>query len=235
MRVWAIVPAAGLGRRMGRDKQVLPYRGSTLVSTVTSTLLDAGAHGVVVVTRSSLLDRLSLPDDPRVTVAINDDADSEMIDSIRIGLAELSVSATEPGAAASACDRSVGSPPDGTPSPFADRHSPSSSVGVLVVPGDMPALSVETCRTCIAEFSADPRRIVIATHNGRRGHPIIFPLSMCDVIDDLRAGLSELPKRHPDLVQAVEVPDPGATRDVDTQSDYDRLSREQTRPDNKDG
>ena len=69
VQVWAIVPAAGRGRRVGGPKQLLPYRESTLVGTVTQTLLDARIDRVVVVTRPPLVDALRLPKDPRVAIA----------------------------------------------------------------------------------------------------------------------------------------------------------------------
>lgn len=191
VRVWGVIPAAGMSRRMGRPKQTLPYRDSTVVGTVTRTLLDSGLDAVVVVTRTGLVNALDLPDDARVLVAVNGDADSEMIDSIRIGLAGLT--------------------------------SPRDTDGVLVVPADMPALTADSCRKCIAAFSADPQRIVIATHAGRRGHPIIFPFALRATVDTLEDGLRGLPCIHPDRVHLVETSDAGAVGDIDTREDYDRL------------
>ncbi len=195
-RVWAIVPAAGTGRRMGAAKQALAFRHSTLTGTVVRTLLDAGVDGIVVVTRTPLVAALALPDDPRVEVGINDDAGTEMIDSIRIGLSLLA-------------DRGAG-----------------SADGVVVVPADVPAVSTETCRRCIGAFAADPARIVIAACGTRRGHPIIFPFALRDVIDHLDGGLNELPRRLPDSVEVVETADKGVARDVDTPEDYDRLAQD---------
>lgn len=193
IRVWGIIPAAGMSRRMGRPKQTLPYTDSTMAGTLVRTMLAAGAHGVVVVSRSELVGRLSLPADPRLHAAINDDAGSEMIDSVRIGLASL------------------------------DTLDAQADDGVLVVPGDMPALRVETCTACIGAFAADPGRIVIATHAGRHGHPIIFPFGLRPTVDRLIGGLRELAERFAERVYGVETDDPGVTRDVDTPADYEQL------------
>lgn len=192
-RVWGIIPAAGMSRRMGQAKQTLPFGSSTIAGTVTRTLLDAEASGVVVVARTHLVEQLQLPADPRVLVAVNDDADSEMIDSIRIGLAAL------------------------------NRLHPGARDGVLVVPADMPALRSQSCRACVAAYVANPDRIVIATHAGRRGHPIIFPLTVRGAVDGLDGGLRMLPRMHPERVFLVEVDDPGVENDVDTVEDYERL------------
>ncbi len=196
VRVWSIIPAAGQSRRMGRTKQTLSYGSSTMVSAITQTVLAAGVERVVVVTRSELRDHLQLPEDDRVEIAINDDAGSEMIDSIRIGLATLE----------GASNASGGEPP-----------------GVLVVPGDMPKVTAACCRACIAAFRKDADRIVIATYQGRRGHPVVFPLSLRASVDALTGGLRELAAAHPDLVQEVETDDHGATMDVNTPDDFQRL------------
>ncbi|UCC30699.1 MAG: nucleotidyltransferase family protein [Phycisphaerales bacterium] len=201
VRIWGIIPAAGIGRRIGRPKQALPYAGSTIVGTVTRTLLDAGVTGVVVVTRNDLVKRLDLPDDDRVGIAINDDADSEMIDSIRIALAGLA----------------------GAHLPLGVGKSPSPADGVLVVPADMPTITADACRKCMAAFITDPRRIVIATYQGLRGHPIIFPLSLRPTVDSLTQGLRQLARIHPDRVRLVETGEPGVTEDIDTLEDYERL------------
>lgn len=46
----AVVLAAGLSRRLGRSKQLLPWRGTTLLGYTVATLLDAGIVHVGVVT-----------------------------------------------------------------------------------------------------------------------------------------------------------------------------------------
>jgi molybdenum cofactor cytidylyltransferase len=193
VRVWGIIPAAGLSRRMGRAKQLLPYQGSTLAATVTRTLLDADVGGVVVVTRSELLDDLQLPNDARVRVAQNDDPDSEMIDSVRVGLVALS------------------------------QFQPGDDDGVLVVPADMPTLSAQTCRTCIATYLSNPSRIVVATYQGQRGHPIVFPLALRHLVFQLHGGLRMLPRTCPDQVLLVHIDDPGVSFDVDLTGDYESL------------
>ncbi len=193
VRIWGIIPAAGLGQRMGLAKQSLPYRGSTFTATVTRTLLDAGVRGTVVVTRTAIIGQLQLPDDPRVHVALNEDAASEMIDSIRIGLRML------------------------------DQLGAVAPDGAVVVPADMPGLSSETCRACIEAYSADPKRIVIARYKEKRGHPMIFPFDMRTVVDTLEGGLRMLASASGGQVQYIDVDDPGVGIDVNTPAEYERL------------
>ncbi len=201
--IWAIIPAAGLSRRMGRPKLTLPHRGSTLAGIVAKTVLDAGVAELIVVTRTELLDSLGLPADERVRVAINDDPASEMIDSIRIGLDQI----------------------DAGPPRRRGADDPASTTGVMVVPADMPAISAEVCRQCMAVFQSDPQRIVVASHSGTRGHPIIFPFSLKGAVDRLEDGLRELLRAYAERVVRVDCSEPGVIEDVDEPSDYEQLDR----------
>lgn len=192
--VWAVVPAAGVGRRMGWPKQTLPLEGGTLAARVTRTLLEAGADGVVVVTRGELVAALLLPQDARIAIALNDRADSEMIDSVRVGWK-----------AAGALFR------------------PQVADGVLVVPADMPHLSIAACRACIQSYRQTPERVIVATHAGKRGHPLILPWTLRPRVEALHGGLNGL-LRHGNLpVHEVET-GAEAVGDVDTWSDYERLT-----------
>lgn len=199
-RVWGVIPAAGFGRRMGLAKQALPYGNSTMAGSVVAALLASKVHGVVVVTRPALADQLGLPaGDDRVRVAFNREPDSDMLESIRVGLAALA------------------------------DCGPRESDGVLVVPADMPELSASTCSACAAAYRALPGAIIIATHGGVRGHPIIFPWSLRRAVEHLTGGLRELAARNPQLARLIPCDDAAVTRDLDTPEDYDRLSREERR------
>lgn len=87
--VYAIVPAAGRSRRMGTQKLLLPFAGSTVIGHVVNTLLSSPVRGVVVVTS---------PDGEAVAVAaknagaivvVNDDPAAEMLTSVRCGIRAL--------------------------------------------------------------------------------------------------------------------------------------------------
>lgn len=215
--VFGIVPAAGSGRRMGRPKQLLPCRGSTMLAGVVRTLLDAGLNAVVVVTRRELAAGLDLPADARLSLALNDDPSSEMIDSIRIGLSALFTEGESPGGAES-----------NAPGPV---PRVKNCAGILVVPGDMPALSVATCRLCMESYRRQPGNIIVAGCASRRGHPLIFPAEMQSAVRGLRGGLNTLLALHPDRVRQVETGDPAALADVDTWEQYRALVGTRPTPD----
>ncbi len=196
--IFGIVPAAGMSRRMGTTKQTLLVGECTMTGRVARTMLDAMLTGVVVVTRSKLVDALDLPEDDRLFIAINDKVNTQMLDSIRTGIDYLD---------------------DESSLAISDR----ADAGVLVIPGDMPTVSEAACLKCVDVFRDDPARIIIATCGGKRGHPIVFPLNMRESLCELAEGLNELASRFTNRVVQVDCGDPMILRDVDTPSDYAEL------------
>lgn len=200
-KIWAIVPAAGMGRRAGGPKQTFALGDSTLAGTTVQALLETDIAAVIVVTRTSLIAALRLPRDPRVDIAINDVEDSQMIDSVRIGLRRI-------------VEHCGDSPPQQV-----------RTDGVMVLPSDMPGVSPQALKRCMTAFRSVTDRIVMATHATKSGHPIIFPLSMQAIVENLDGGLNMLRRRFPDRVVPVEVDEPGILSDIDTLDDYERWKK----------
>jgi molybdenum cofactor cytidylyltransferase len=84
-----VVPAAGLSRRMGREKVLLPFRGRTLLETVLATLAEAGTADPIVVVRPDLAEAVRLARAAGARVVENPDPGGEMLASIRMGAALL--------------------------------------------------------------------------------------------------------------------------------------------------
>ena len=87
--ICGLVLAAGLSRRMGEFKPLLPFRGKTLIENPIDSILSSGAHQVVVVTghRAGELEPiLEERYGDRVVIARNADfASTDMLHSIRVG------------------------------------------------------------------------------------------------------------------------------------------------------
>ncbi|HJW50208.1 MAG TPA: nucleotidyltransferase family protein [Candidatus Limnocylindria bacterium] len=94
---------------------------------------------------------------------------------------------------------------------------------LVVLPGDMPFVRPETVRAVIAKYREHPA-IVSPRYKGKRGHPVVMPLSLRDEIaaTPATANLHEVIKRHPGEPVHVDVNDPGVVRDVDTRSDLEQ-------------
>jgi molybdenum cofactor cytidylyltransferase len=195
LRVFAIVPAAGRSERMGRPKQLLQINGRPMIEAVIEPLADSSLDGILLVTHSGIADKISGLVLPKTQVALNDDQGSQMIDSIRIGLMF-----------------------------WAERENILPDDGVLVCPGDLPGLIRNDIDICLAHFREHPQYIVIATHRGKHGHPIIFPASMEAFVHSRECdqGLRALPQHHSDQVKSVEC-SAAVLRNVNTPEDYKEL------------
>ncbi len=185
-KVAAVIPAAGRSGRMGAPKQLLHVDGRPMLLGIVDALLDGGVARVTVVAGTALREKLP-PFPPRVHIAINDDPKTEMIDSIRIGLA-----------------------------------SSGRSDGYLICPSDAARITAADVRRCIDAFAKMSDQIVIATHAGRRGHPMIFPASLIAVVYSpaCDSGLNQLAKNRPQLVREVACDSPGTLANVNTPADY---------------
>lgn len=207
--VFAIVPAAGRSRRMNRCKQLLEIDGMPMLLRIVEQLIASGIAGIAIVTRREIEDALSSHPAggprlrswrdgaaPGVFFAYNESAEAEMIDSVRIGLNTWKQHATI-----------------------------SGTDGFLVCPGDYPGVLAEDFNACIAAFQDAPHRIVIAVHDGRRGHPVIFPAGLSEEVHSpvCDGGLDKLPRVHADLVLEAACGSRGVLRDIDTLDDAKRL------------
>jgi len=92
----AVVPAAGLSRRMGSEKVLLPFGRSTVLETILETLAAAGVAEVVTVLRPDLTEAAEKARRRGARVVFNPHPEGEMLESIRLGLGAIAPEA--PGA-----------------------------------------------------------------------------------------------------------------------------------------
>ena len=87
MSAVAIVPAAGKGERFGGAKLMVRFKGEPLINWTLWSLLDSGIGGVVVVTAPGAdFFEAPLMNDPRVSIAVNENPSRGMFSSIQAGL-----------------------------------------------------------------------------------------------------------------------------------------------------
>jgi molybdenum cofactor cytidylyltransferase len=90
-KIAAVVLAAGLSRRMGRPKMVLPWGNNTVIGTVVDALAQAGVEEIAVVVggaREQVAQALN--GIPARTVFNPDFENGEMLASLQAGLASIS-------------------------------------------------------------------------------------------------------------------------------------------------
>ncbi|WP_110708216.1 nucleotidyltransferase family protein [Salinicola sp. CR57] len=94
-----------------------------------------------------------------------------------------------------------------------------TATAAAVVLADMPWLSATTCTRL--QRHADAERIVIPSHRGRRGHPVLFGRRFWPTLAALEAGdgARAVVQANRAAVSVVDVDDDGIWRDIDTPQD----------------
>ncbi|MCX7305407.1 MAG: molybdopterin-binding/glycosyltransferase family 2 protein [Hyphomicrobiales bacterium] len=96
--------------------------------------------------------------------------------------------------------------------------------GALILLGDMPAVSSQVMNRLLSAFrEADGRAIVRATHDGRRGNPVLLPRALFGAVSQLHGdtGARHLVEAGMMPVVDIEVGE-GAMIDVDTREALER-------------
>jgi molybdenum cofactor cytidylyltransferase len=215
----AVVLAAGLSRRMGTFKLLLPWRGSsTVISQVVLTLKVAGLTEIVVVTghRAEEVAREVAATSAR-TVFNPHYVEGEMLSSIQAGLAALQVP--------SQC-WNVGTAYPQPGEGLVDRNAGRAEVeAALLCLGDQPQIQVATVQAILAAGETSGwNRILVPSYHMHAGHPILLPRSLWAATLALPLGgtLHDVLNAHQELIEYVMVDTPSVLADLDTPADYDR-------------
>ena len=187
-----VMPAAGAASRMGRLKQLLPLRGSTIVELSAGAALAAGARLLLVLGHAAY-EVEALFRAPAYAAALGEGRlhfvpnplwEEGLLGSIQAAL------------------------------PLVRGEA------FFVAHADMPFVEIASYAGLAAAFEeGGPPRAVFAAHGGRRGHPALLPSAWIPEILalDPRLSLGDFASRRPCLL--VETGS-GALRDIDTPGDY---------------
>ncbi len=204
-QVTAVLLAAGSSSRMGRPKQLLPIDGKPAILWCAEALALQKSHKVrelVIVTAKG----------------------SEGLEAAMEGL--LALCRMKGLQVKIAVNDVMGSDMAGSVRAGLRMVSPVSS-GVLVALSDHPMVSAETVEVLLERhMGKTPGNIIVPVHEGKRGHPALFPRLFLDEFFQFRAGfftLRDLVKKHEDETVFLAVKDEGVTADMDTPEDYLRI------------
>jgi molybdenum cofactor cytidylyltransferase len=194
--LFAIIPAAGHSRRMGRPKLLLPLGGQTVIAR--------------------LLAALALPEIAATVVIVRRDDDPLREETARHGGWVVSPDIDPPDMRASVefglqC--------------VAERFTPADSDGWLLLPADHPVLDQSVISELVTRWLHDRPRFLVPTCDGRRGHPLLVRWDVVPDVFALppEAGLNRLLQQHPEQVVAHPVRNSGVLTDLDRPEDYERL------------
>ena len=98
------------------------------------------------------------------------------------------------------------------------------AAAALVHLGDHPMVRAETFRAIVDSYDRVRKEILIARHDGRRGHPVIFDRA---IFGELLSASEEHGARYvvnadPSRVAYIDLDDPGINLDLDSPSDLER-------------
>lgn len=93
---------------------------------------------------------------------------------------------------------------------------------VVVLPVDQPRVAATTVRALLDAWRRDPGALARPVHDGRPGHPTVFPRRCWASLRD--PGLTEGARSVVEAERVVDVvvDDPGVLIDIDTPDDYRR-------------
>jgi len=99
---------------------------------------------------------------------------------------------------------------------------------VMVLPGDVALITPKSINMVIAEYNRSRSPIVVASYQGRSGHPILFDRSLFVEIMEINEktmGLKAVVNRHRGSVKKVEVGSDEVLIDVDSEEDLKKISK----------
>jgi molybdenum cofactor cytidylyltransferase len=101
--------------------------------------------------------------------------------------------------------------------------SPESEAAVVNLV-DHPLVLSETITAVLDSFRAVPVPIVIASYQGKRGHPVLFSSQVYGEIlaAPLDQGAKVIVRKDPSRVREIPLDDPGILADIDTPEEYRR-------------
>lgn len=97
---------------------------------------------------------------------------------------------------------------------------------VLILPGDVAMIDTHSINKVIEAYNKRKSPIVVASHAGRRGHPILLSKELfneIELIDEATFGLKSVVVRHESEVQTVETDSENVLLDIDTPQDLKHL------------
>jgi molybdenum cofactor cytidylyltransferase len=194
---FAVVPAAGRSRRMGRPKLALPLGGRTILEHVIAALRQAGVEHVLVVVGPQVPELVPLAEQAGAHVVQLDDETSGMRETVEHGLRRLE-----------------------------EHFQPRSDDAWLLVPADHPTLTADVVRRLAGARAAHPEHtIFVPTHDGRRGHPLLITWDHVAGIraHPPGQGLNAYVRGQVDRTMEVPVAQPGVLGDLDTPEEYAQL------------
>ena len=197
--VFALILAAGQGRRFGGDKLLAEWHGKPLLHHVLAWVQEACSRGLlagglaVIPADKPARERLLM--ESGLEYLLNARPELGVAESLRLGLGSV-----------------------------AGRHP--DAMGALILQGDQPSLRHDVLESLLNEWRSGSHPVIrprYAEEPATPGHPVLLDRSIWPRVDELRgdAGFAPLLQTCPELVKNVDVS--GTNPDINTPSDLANL------------
>jgi molybdenum cofactor cytidylyltransferase len=198
-RTFALIPAAGKSRRMGRPKLALPLGGRTVLERVLDAVRQAGVGPVLVVLGPHGADLQPPAAAAGAEVLLLPEETPDMRATVGHGL------------------------------DWVERTwRPAAEDRWLLLPADHPTLDGRVVTELLRAQAGRPEcGVAVPTYQGKRGHPTLIAWRHVDAIRALPAdvGLNAFFRSGVDVLE-VPLADAAVLTDLDTPEEYERLRQQ---------
>jgi len=189
----AIILAAGEADRMGKLKQLLPWKDKTILETVIDNVLeseyiDDEIRVVLGAEAERVKEKIDYYEDERFRVKENPDYKEGMSSSLQTGIKYLS----------------------------------ENTKNLIIFLGDQPLITSDIFDKLINRFEETSSEIMLPSYNEKPGHPVIISTKFLPEIKKLDGamGLKPFLDEHEDLVEHYSINDKKVIIDLDYYEDY---------------
>lgn len=195
-KIAGVILAAGSATRMGKTKQLLPYKHGTVLGQVVSQVIDSGIHRVFIVLghdADKIEHSLNQQFNPsKFNIIINNNYIKGQSSSINAGISNL----------------------------------PDTIDSAMFLLGDQPLVTSEIINRLIRAHREADRLITLPLFKGRRGNPVIVSKNLFAELKKITGdtGARILFEKYASQIQKVDMDDHGVVLDIDTPDDYNRLT-----------
>jgi len=191
---FAVIPAAGKSRRMGRPKLLLPWDNATLIDRVLGIWQASNITQLVVIACQDNQPLITIARKHGAEVVVTDESPPQMKDSVLLGLNHIE-----------------------------NHFSPKPSDVWLMAPADIPNLSSAVIDRLLSEHDRQAATILVPSYQQKHGHPVLFPWNLAEEVKRLAddQGINTLKKQF--SVREIACGRQAIPQDIDTPADYNRL------------
>ena len=189
----AVIPAAGLSTRMGKNKLLLPWGSTTIIGRIIETISLTGIEDIFVVidpknhVLKEQLDYIK-KSFPVSIIEKTEAIQRDMLSSIQIGL----------------------------------KMVKNTCKSVLIALGDQPQIQIQTIEKLVEELTIHESCIVIPSFNMRRGHPWLIPSDLFEELLKLDSSSTarDFLNHFQSSIRYVDIDNDSILKDIDTPGEY---------------